>query len=384
VYPTGSGPQPAVGICGSYGGLNLGDEAILTAALHQLRQAIPGVELTVFSREVEHTRAYHDVDRVVDARGALRDELVAEVERLDLLLLGGGGLLYDREAEVYLHLPRIAQAVGVRTATYAIGAGPLGDLGERRAVADCLNGMAAITVRDAPARRLLEEIGVEREIVVTADPALLLEPSPIAADELQREGIVPGRKLVGLSVREPGAAGEALDSTAYHVLLAYAADFVADRFDADLLFIPMERQDVRHAHRVISEMDLPDRATVLKGNYGPRELLALMSRLDFAVGMRLHFIVLAALAGVPALGLPYAAKVTALLERLGLPAPRLIGREHAGPLLAAIDRSWDSRSEQASVLRARLPPLQDDARRTARLIATLLPTPLGDAAARTP
>src|SRR3954469_9687625 len=38
------GPR-AIGICGSYGGLNLGDEAILTVALEQLRIAIPGVEL---------------------------------------------------------------------------------------------------------------------------------------------------------------------------------------------------------------------------------------------------------------------------------------------------------------------------------------------------
>jgi polysaccharide pyruvyl transferase CsaB len=371
-----------VGICGSYGGLNIGDEAILTAALDQLRAAIPGVELTAFTRDVRHTSAHHDVDRVIDARGALRDELVPEVKRLDLLLLGGGGILYDREAEVYLHLPRIAQAVGVRTATYAIGAGPLGDMGERRAVADCLNGMAAITVRDAGARRLLEEIGVEREIEVTADPALLLEPKAIPADALQRDGIVPGRKLVGMSVREPGGAGETLQAGDYHVLLAYAADFVAERFDADLLFIPMERQDVRHAHRVISEMGLPDRATVLKSTYVPGELLALMARLDLAVGMRLHFLIFAALAGVPALGLPYAAKVTALLERIGLPAPQLIEREHAGALLAAIDRAWDSRAEQANVLRAGLPPLQDEARRTAGIIARLLPTPVGDAAAR--
>src|SRR4051812_7045999 len=194
---------------------------------------MPGVELTVFTRCVSHTREHHDVDRVVDAREALRDELVHEVERLDLLLLGGGGILYDREAESYLHVPRIAQAVGVRTATYAVGAGPLVRPAERRAVAEVLNGMAGITVRDVRARRLLEEIGVEKEISVTADPALLLEPAPAPFGALEREGLNGGRHLVGISVREPGNAMADIDDGAYHGILAHAADFVADRFDAD-------------------------------------------------------------------------------------------------------------------------------------------------------
>ncbi|MEA2309868.1 MAG: hypothetical protein QOI65_2154, partial [Thermoleophilaceae bacterium] len=102
-----SGAPRAIGICGSYGGLNLGDEAILTVALEQLRIAVPRVELTVFTRDVTHTRTHHDVDRAIDARTAFRDELVAEIGRLDLLLLGGGGILYDRESECYLHVPRI-------------------------------------------------------------------------------------------------------------------------------------------------------------------------------------------------------------------------------------------------------------------------------------
>jgi polysaccharide pyruvyl transferase CsaB len=362
----------AIGICGSYGGLNVGDEAILTVAIAQLREVMPGVELTVFTRCVSHTREHHDVERVVDAREALRDELVHEVERLDLLLLGGGGILYDREAESYLHVPRIAQAVGVRTATYAVGAGPLERPAERRAVADVLNGMAGISVRDVRARRLLEEIGVEKPIDVTADPALLLEPTPPPLDLLERELLREERHLVGVSVREPGGAMAGIDDGVYHGLVATAADFVADRFDADLLFIPMERGDVRHAHRVIAEMGLPERASVLKGTPSPGGVLALMSVLEFAIGMRLHFLLFAALAEVPALALPYASKVTAFLERIGQPTPHLLQREHAGALLAAIDRTWDLRHERKRLLSQRMPPLQEEARRTAPLVHDLL------------
>jgi polysaccharide pyruvyl transferase CsaB len=364
--------RPAIGICGSYGGLNVGDEAILTVALEQIRLAVPGAELTVFSRDPGHTAEHHRVDRVIDSREALRDELNAEVERLDLLLLGGGGILYDREAERYLHLPRIAQSLGVRSATYAIGVGPLERLDERRQVCDVLNRMELITVREIRDRRLLEEIGVDSEIVVTADPALLLEPDPRYALTLKREGIHTDRRLVGMSVREPGGAAAGVEDGVYHRLLAHAADYVAERFDAEVLFIPMERTDVRHAHRVIADMGLPDRATVLKSCLGPRHVLGAMSELDMAIGMRLHFVIFAALAGVPVLALPYASKVTSFLERLGLPTPRLVEREHAGVLLAAIDRVWDLREERSRLLPARIAVAQEQARRTATLVTAPL------------
>jgi polysaccharide pyruvyl transferase CsaB len=383
------GPPPvlppraaAIGICGSYGGLNIGDEAILTVALEQLRAELPRVELTVFTRDVRHTRENHAVDRVVDGREACRDELADEIRRLDLLLLGGGGILYDREASGYLHVPRIAQVLGVPTATYAIGAGPLERHDERRAVADVLNAMVAITVRDLATRRLLEQIGVTREITVTADPALLLEPAVPEKDTLERQGITRERHLVGMSVREPGGATHGLEDGVYHRLLANAADFVAERFDANVLFIPMEQGDVRHAHRVIAEMGAPHHAWVLKGTHGPREMLGLIGELDLAIGMRLHFLIFAALAGIPVLALPYASKVTSFLEQVGLPTPQMVQREHAGVLLAAIDRMWDLRAERSRTVLARIPAMQRQSRETAAVVAGLLASELAHASAR--
>jgi polysaccharide pyruvyl transferase CsaB len=373
--------RPAIGICGSYGGLNVGDEAILTVALNQLRRTVPGVELTVFTRDCEHTEEHHDVERCIDARSALRDELAAEIERLDLLLLGGGGILYDREAEHYLHLPRIAQAMGVPTATYAIGAGPLERRGERSAVADVLNGMARITVRDVRDRRLLEQIGVDQEVIVTADPALLLESTP-GSTALDDAGIRSGRRLVGMSVREPGGAAAEVQDGVYHSLLAHAGDYAAERFDADIVFIPMERRDVKEAHRVIAEMGLPDRASVLRASLAPRQMLDVIGQLDMAIGMRLHFVIFAAVSGLPVLALPYAPKVTSFLDRLGLPTPRMVEREHAGVLLAAIDRMWDLRRERARQMPAAIAAMQHEARRTPHLVAELLPSERFHASAR--
>src|SRR3546814_8620923 len=99
-----------IGITGSYVGLNLGDEAILSSAIAQFRAEIPGVEIVVFSRNADHTREHHAVDRVLSPRDALREEIVPEIRRLDLLLLGGGGILYDTEAQCYLREAEIGRA----------------------------------------------------------------------------------------------------------------------------------------------------------------------------------------------------------------------------------------------------------------------------------
>ena len=361
-----------VGIAGSYGGLNVGDEAILTVAISELRSVMPEAEIVVFSRNVADTRERHDVDRVVPAREAMRAEIQSEVRRLDLMLLGGGGILYDREAQSHLHVTRIAQQIGVPTATYAIGVGPLERGSERQDVVEALNRMRFLTVRDLQTKRLLEQIGVERPIAVTADPALLLEPLPFPEPRLEREGIGKERHLVAMSVREPGGAAGELEAGVYHALLAHAADFIVDRFDADILFVAMERQDIREAHRVIGQMAFPERAAVLRGKYKPGELVGLMEHIDLAVGMRLHFLIFAAVARVPFRALPYAGKVSALLEALEMPGLDGVQAAQTGPLLAGIDRMWDLRERTREHLDARLPALQRRAAQTAPLVAELL------------
>jgi polysaccharide pyruvyl transferase CsaB len=361
-----------VGLVGSYGGLNAGDEAILTVAVAQLREAVEGVRIVVFSRDCEHTERHHDVDRVVAAREAVREDLLAEIERLDLMLLGGGGILYDREADAYLRLVRLAQEAGIATATYAVGAGPLERAADRASVTAALNEMRLVTVREKAAKRLLEESGLEREVIVTADPALLLEPEPFTREMLEREGLSEGQRLIGMSVREAGSAMSEMQAGEYHALLANAADFMADRFDARILFVPLERTDIREAHRVIGRMGSPEHAWVLKRSYGPRELRGLVEHLDLAVGMRLHFLLFAVTAGVPVAALPYATKVRDFLESLDVRSPDPERAGHAGALLAHIDRLWDGRAEQVEHVRERLPDLQQAARENVRLIVELL------------
>jgi polysaccharide pyruvyl transferase CsaB len=361
-----------VGISGSYGGLNLGDEAILQSIVSQLQASLP-TEITVFSRDAKDTMARHKVEHVVPVRDLSREEVLPSVQALDLLILGGGGILYDGGASAYLREVVLAQELRVPVLVYAVSAGPLQDANAQALVRDCLNRAAAVTVRERRARQVLEEAGVRAEIEITADPALLLDPEPLPPDALKLEGLSECPRLIGVSVREPGTAAPDIDEHHYHSLLANAADYMVDRLDAHLVFVPMEprRQDAQHSHAVIAQMAHAHRATVLKREYASGQLLSLFRHLDFAVGMRLHFLIFAALNRVPFVALPYANKVAGFLEDLEIEMPPL-KHVNAGQLIAHIDRSWDLRHDLRARFDRALPGLQARARRTHELAVRLL------------
>jgi len=362
-----------VGITGSYGGLNLGDEAILQSMIAQLRRDLPQVEITVFSRDAEDTKRRHQVERAVAVRKLSRAEVLPEVERLDILVLGGGGILYDADARTYLREVSIAHEKRVPVFVYAIGAGPLTHAAAQAAVRESLRDAEVVTVREKSAHRVLEESGLHRDVVVTADPALLLKPEPLPRGVLKQEGLEGRRHLIGMSVREPGVAAPDLDEKLYHALLANAADFMVDRYDADVVFVPMERSvlDTQHSHAVIAKMLRAQRATVLKGEYSSGQVLSWMGKFDFALGMRLHFLIFAAIQGTPFVALPYAGKVSGFLEALGLPAPPL-NLVNAGRLIAYLDESWDRRRSMRTRIAETLPPLQERARETHKLLMETL------------
>jgi polysaccharide pyruvyl transferase CsaB len=371
---TGQPRQARIGISGSYGGFNLGDEAILQSMVAQVRRTMPA-EITVFSRNADDTRRRHRVERVVAVRDITRRESRQILEGLDLLLLGGGGILYDSDAETYLREVFIAHEAGIPVMLYAASAGPLRDPSVRAVARDALNRADIVTVRDRPSRQLLEEIGVDREIVVTADPAILLEPEPLTLDEILRaEAIDPTSPLIGLSVREPGPAAPDLDVEHYYRLVANAADFMIARLDAEVVFFPLERRmfDVQHSHGVVSRMRFAQCATVLKRDYSPGQVVSLLKHFDFAVGMRLHFLIFSALAGVPFVALPYATKVSGFLEELQLEEYPVLEHVSAGQLIAMIDRSWDTRDDLRAHIQENVGMLQARARQNNDLMAQLL------------
>lgn len=361
-----------VAISGSYGGFNLGDEAILETILRELQSSLE-VDVAVLSRNPKDTERRHKV-RAIPIRTLHKDEVVKELEKLDLFILGGGGILFDGMADEFLRDVNWAKELGIPVMIYAAGVGPLNTPETKQLVQQTLNDVDIITVREGEAKKILNDLGVTHEIEVTADPALLLKPQTFTKEMLKKEGIDPGTRLVGFSVREPGPAAPDLNIDHYHAILANAADFMVERFDARILFVPMEagvNRDPQHSHAVISKMANVQRATVLKGEYTSTQIMGLVGHMEFVVGMRLHMLIFAAVQKVPFVPLPYASKVSGLLADLDLPMPSL-AQLNVGKLCAFLDRSWDNRKTLAKKLEENVPALQEKAKKTNRVLCDFL------------
>jgi polysaccharide pyruvyl transferase CsaB len=361
-----------VAISGSYGGMNLGDEAILEVILRELRASVD-VDVVVFSRNAKDTEQRHKV-RAIPIREMHKDDIIEELRKLDLFILGGGGILFDGLVEDMLRDVNWAKELGIPVMVYAVSVGPLKTPESKQLVVTALNKVDKITVRENEAKRILHDLGIEQEIEVTADPGLLLKPQSFTKEMLKMEGINPDTPLVGFSLREPGPAAPDLNIEQYHAILANAADFMVERFDAQILFIPMEvgdNKDPQHSHAVISKMANAQRASVLKGEYSSAAVLGLMKHMSFAVGMRLHFLIFAGIQKIPFVPLPYATKVAGLLSDLEMPmAP--ITALNVGKLCAFLDRSWDLRERIRKKLEVKVPPLQERARKTNQILCELL------------
>ena len=361
-----------VAISGSYGGINLGDEAILESILWELQSSLD-VDVVVFSRNSKDTERRHNV-RAIPIRDMHKDELFKELEKLDLFILGGGGILFDGMVEEILRDVNWARELGIPVMIYAVGVGPLNSPETKQLVVQTLNDVDIITVREGEDKRILNDLGVNHEIEVTADPALLLKPQTFTKEMLNKEGIDPDTRLVGFSVREPGPAAPDLNIDHYHAILANAADFMVERFDAKILFVPMEagvNRDPQHSHAVISKMANVQRASVLKGEYTSTQIMGLVGHMEFVVGMRLHMLIFAAVQKVPFVPLPYASKVSGLIADLDMPLPSL-AQLNTGKLCAFLDRSWDNRKALAKKLEEKTPALQEKAKRTNRVLCDFL------------
>jgi polysaccharide pyruvyl transferase CsaB len=352
--------------------MNLGDEAILESMLRELRTSLD-VDVVVFSYNAQDTERRHKV-RAVAIREMHRDDALSELRGVDLFVLGGGGILYDDCLETYLRDVMWAHELQVPVMIYAVSAGPLKAPESKQLVAQVLNRVDRITVREREAKRMLHDLGVNKDIEITSDPALLLKPQPFTKDMLKKEGISTDAPLVGFSVREPGPAAPDLVVEQYHAIVANAADFMVERIDAQVVFVPMEvgeQKDPQHSHGVISKMAHAQRANVLKGQYTAGEVLGFVKHLSFAVGMRLHFLIFAGIQNVPFVALPYASKVSGYLSDLEMPTPPL-SAVNVGKLCAYLDRSWDFRARLKKQLEQAIPPLQERAKVTNRILCEML------------
>lgn len=368
-------------VAGYYGFGNTGDEVILDAMVAELRALRPGLAVTVTSATPRETAAAHGVDAVRWCDVAVLDAAVAAS---DLVLIGGGGLFFDtfgfdprwfmtdnHTGIAFYTCPAVLGARhGKPVMLYAIGAGPIVTDAGRRFTRIACDLAKVITVRDPESKDVLASIGVPVEKVeVTADPAFAFAPGAAPAPHGERPRVAVATRP--WDVGDPEGAWERA--------LVAALDAFLDRCAGTVLYVPFQRlpgmpeDDVRVAERCRRRMRHASRADVLGGPVDPATTYAALAAADLVVGVRLHSMVLAALARRPAVALDYDPKVGAVMRRLGLAARclPLVGLD-AAALGAAMDAALASDESERARLARTAAALGDLARRNAAAAIALL------------
>lgn len=304
-----------IALSGYYGFDNAGDEALLSAITMSLKRLQPDLEFLVLSGNPQKTQRLHGVEAVYYMHPL---QVLKGLLRSDLLISGGGSIFQDvtsgRSLAYYISVVALAKLLGKPVIFYAQGVGPINRPLSRLLMRLVANRVDLITLRDEDSWQLLREIGVIRpEIRVTSDPVFALRPLPQdyeSVDTKLAEIIDPDKPVIGVSVRQwPALEG-------YQPELACCLDELALQ-GYQILFIPMAYpDDLAASQRVASFMKRP--AVLLDEDLSSREHLALISRMNFIIGMRLHALVFAASMGVPFAGISYDPKVDAFLKQFRL------------------------------------------------------------------
>lgn len=324
-------------ISGYYGFGNIGDEAVLSGVCATLKQLGVDAEITALSADPARTIREHPGVNAVKRFGLAG--IAAAMRRADLVISGGGSLFQDttsaRSPYYYLTVLRLAQIMRRKTMVYAQGVGPLVRPRIRGGVAKAFNRADAITVRDADSKALLREIGVTREVHVSADPSFLVKPDLEAADTIIPEAGLAERPLVGISLRTWPGYNDWIEAAARELVK------LCEDLGATAAFIPMqEPEDAGVTHGGI----------VLRHGGDPRVAKGLISRCEMVVGMRLHSLIFAAGSGVGFVPVVYDPKVSSFAAETGQSAGVAVGDPDSGALADAVKKTWTSRQEMAGAL----------------------------------
>jgi polysaccharide pyruvyl transferase CsaB len=345
-------------ISGYYGFNNAGDEAVLAGLIKALFSQVPQSEITItaLSGSPLMTSAQHGIN----ARDRYR-ELFSSIARSDLLLSGGGSLLQDVTSAhgifYYLATVRIAQLLGRKTMFVAQGIGPLNRARSRNLTRFVANRLDAITVRDAASKDLLNSLGVTKTIHVTADPALLLQPT---ISRRQGGALLSVRQWPGLS-------------QSFNQKLAAAID------TSGLMSRPesLNMHGLNDAEAADAVLSLSALRTAERNNeqYGQdyQSLLNKISGAEMVIGMRLHALIFAAAAGVPSIALSYDPKVTAFMKEIGQEDAVVdLSSATEQSLSAVFQNVWKSRALRSIHISNQVPLMRTRANSNATIALSLL------------
>jgi len=306
------GKKRCVTICGSYGKSNAGDDAILEAIVSEINEIDPDLRIRVLSRTPKITRLNYRVDSHYTFNPFAHIHAFLHSR---LYINGGGNLMQDitstRSLFFYLYTIWLGHLLGCSVMMYGCGIGPVTKPFNRRLTARVLNRFVrSITLRESESREELMRLGVTKpEIILAADPALILPPLPESTVDsaMLANGLSPGGRYICFILRNWPSYGDKAE------IFGRAADYAYERYGLGPVFVPIEPpKDINAAMLASKSMKAPYQ--IVREIRNPRTIIGMLARMEVVVSMRLHGLIFAAGQGVPLVGVAYDSKISSFLR----------------------------------------------------------------------
>ncbi len=286
-------------ISGYYGYKNIGDDSLLKAIVKNIRDQKGDVTITVLSKRPADTAKIYRVKSIhrYNVFGIMHT-----LKNTRLLISGGGSLLQDvtstQSYKYYSLIIKLALKFGTRVMIYANGIGPLNEKKNRKDCKKLLEKVDVITLRDEQSAQELADMGLNKELTVSADPAFSLVPSGNGTSEETPYFVVSVRKWKTLPED-------------FNEKIAKICKYIKEKYNISPVFVPMQDW---------MDNDIcTDIAENCEGNIAlpfasVESLIEYIKNSSFVMGMRLHTLIYALGVSVPVIALSYDPKVDAIVK----------------------------------------------------------------------
>ncbi|ANU13985.1 CsaB protein [Planococcus halocryophilus Or1] len=355
-------------LSGYYGFDNVGDEAILYAIIHSLKEYDPNIEIMVLSNKPEKTAETYRVQAV--NRWSLR-EVRAAIKSSDGLISGGGSLLQDKTGRksipYYAGVMKIAQQLKKPVFVYAQGMGPIDSKINQMIVKHVLNSVELLTVRDQQSKQLLEKVGVTSPIELVPDPVMGIDTSSFQSSWLSQQDFQG--KVITVSVRDWEN-----DDFAFQEI-ARGLDQLATK-GREIVFVPMHGKHDFKTSRKVAEL-MKNSAHIAPHDSTIQEKMAIIKESDVLFGMRLHALIFAAVGYTPFVALSYDPKIDSFANIVGQPVLGHVESKdwNATGLVEAVEHILSNYPDELEKITGVVMPLQKSANETAHAVIDSIKAP---------
>ncbi|HAU39873.1 MAG: pyruvyl-transferase [Candidatus Peregrinibacteria bacterium GW2011_GWF2_43_17] len=287
-------------IIGNYGAKNFGDELVLKAILKIFAHG--NYNFTALSADPRETEKIHGIRAEYFFPAGLHSLLkfcffktLKIYKQSNLVIFGGGTLFTDEDKKaIFIWTMQILPAILMKKKIICFrqGIGPIKNPISRFLIKFLFNKFSEISVRDKNSKKILESLGIKKEIKVERDPVFELEMPKSHGEKL----LIALRKWKGVDEKFISKLIEFLKSVKMPINLLVFDKSGGDREIAEQI---AKQIDVE-----ITEVDFTNYEKVFaEGKAG--------------IHMRLHANIISFMCGLPCIGFAYESKVENLFEDMG-------------------------------------------------------------------